>query len=561
MDTLIYTLLLTLPVLTQAGVTLGRLVVFITVLGVSLAGCGSTAQKLVATEFQPEYEKTTAPVRPPARKPSSDINPYAFDCFVNATVLEQVGDLPAAAELYKAALQYYPTSYEIRYSLALTHFKMGRYRDVLSILETIKPESLPVLDIRAACLRTSGMSDSARSTYLRILQLDPDDGEAYMYLAEAYRQLNHPDSMGWVLENLTRLHPHSYRFPLELGRLRAEEGKTEEAKEWFWKSLELTRDATNLLSFVGLSHIYENTGKLDSAVAVLKEGLQVAPSEPLLYLRLTSVYAGEDSLQAALQSQRKVVQLAPLDRTQVRYLGILYYNLDSLRLADSIFTSLVKSGDGHVVSHAYLALVRLEQKNYAEAISEFTIVTQLADTVALSWLQLGQAYQLSGNRDKEIETYRQGLSRVKDEPLRLLFALAVVYEQTGKITESMAAFEEIIAKDPKNAGALNYLGYMLADRGERLEYARALIERAIEISPETAAYQDSYGWVFYRLGDYEKAITHLRKAASLDNDPVILDHLGDALNATGNTDEARSLWQKALELQPDNNAIKEKLGR
>ena len=79
--------------------------------------------------------------------------------------------------------------------------------------------------------------------------------------------------------------------------------------------------------------------------------------------------------------------------------------------------------------------------------------------------------------------------------------------------------------------------------------------------PENAAFLDSYGWVFYRQGKYKKAVEYLKKAVSLDSDPVIFDHLGDAYKAKGDTAQARTWWQKALELSPEDEAIKQKLNQ
>ena len=150
---------------------------------------------------------------------------------------------------------------------------------------------------------------------------------------------------------------------------------------------------------------------------------------------------------------------------------------------------------------------------------------------------------------------------MRDDPsqLRLLFALGATYEQNGRIEQAVTTFEEIIARAPDNDRALNYLGYMLADRGERLEYAQELIEQAVALSPDNPAYLDSFGWVLYRLGDYETALEHLKRAVALDSDPIMFDHLGDVYQAVGELEQARNWWQKALEIEPDNKQIMEKL--
>ena len=143
--------------------------------------------------------------------------------------------------------------------------------------------------------------------------------------------------------------------------------------------------------------------------------------------------------------------------------------------------------------------------------------------------------------------------------IRLLFALGAAYDQNGNVELAVKTLEEIIAKHPNHDQALNYLGYMFADRGERLDYAQQLIERALQIAPDNAAYVDSYGWVMFRKGDFQQAITHLKRAVDLTEDPTIFDHLGDAYQAQGDTTSARRCWQKALEMNPDNSNIQKKM--
>jgi tetratricopeptide (TPR) repeat protein len=185
----------------------------------------------------------------------------------------------------------------------------------------------------------------------------------------------------------------------------------------------------------------------------------------------------------------------------------------------------------------------------------------MADTVAQSWLDLGFVYRRQGEDSLEIEAYLEGLEHVPDQRgrLRLKFALGASYEQSDKIDLAVSAFESVIEVDSMHAEALNYLGYLLADRGQRLDYALELISRAVDLVPDNPAFLDSYGWIYYRLGDFEKAVHHLSDAVKLDSDPVMFDHLGDAYESSGNLKEARKWWQKALELNPEDSTIKTKL--
>ena len=105
---------------------------------------------------------------------------------------------------------------------------------------------------------------------------------------------------------------------------------------------------------------------------------------------------------------------------------------------------------------------------------------------------------------------------------------------------------------PEEATALNYLGYSWAERGENLDEAFELIEKAVALDPSSGAIIDSLGWAHYQLGEYKEAVGHLEQAASLEPaDPTITDHLGDVYWRLGRTLEARYQWQRVLELDPD----------
>ncbi len=109
--------------------------------------------------------------------------------------------------------------------------------------------------------------------------------------------------------------------------------------------------------------------------------------------------------------------------------------------------------------------------------------------------------------------------------------------------------------------ALNALGYTLADRTERLEEARQLIEQAHQLEPNDAAITDSLGWVYYRLGDLVSAERLLREAFSAYPDAEVAAHLGEVLWQQGKHKEARRIWNQALKSQPNNSVLLETMQR
>jgi tetratricopeptide (TPR) repeat protein len=94
---------------------------------------------------------------------------------------------------------------------------------------------------------------------------------------------------------------------------------------------------------------------------------------------------------------------------------------------------------------------------------------------------------------------------------------------------------------------LNYLGYMLADKGIRLPEALKLIRKAVDLEPMNGAYLDSLGWAYFKMGEYELAEDNLRKAVERDQtDPTVHDHLGDLYEKTGRIRLAASQWELSL---------------
>ena len=124
-------------------------------------------------------------------------------------------------------------------------------------------------------------------------------------------------------------------------------------------------------------------------------------------------------------------------------------------------------------------------------------------------------------------------------------------------------FRNALTINPDQANVLNYLGYSLIDRGEKLDEAMTMIEKAVSLQPESGYIVDSLAWGLFKLGKYETAIPHMEKAAELmPVDPIVTDHLGDLYWAVGRQLEAKFQWRRALSFDPElKNAtrIREKL--
>jgi tetratricopeptide (TPR) repeat protein len=138
------------------------------------------------------------------------------------------------------------------------------------------------------------------------------------------------------------------------------------------------------------------------------------------------------------------------------------------------------------------------------------------------------------------------LSKNSGEKQVVEFARGAMYERQKNFDAAEKAFRNVISAEPNNAGALNYLGYMFADRGIRLDEAKDLIAKALEIEPGNPAYEDSLAWVYYHQDKLDQAEAEMQKAlVKIADDPTMHDHLGDIYAKAGKTREALKQWEMA----------------
>jgi len=165
-----------------------------------------------------------------------------------------------------------------------------------------------------------------------------------------------------------------------------------------------------------------------------------------------------------------------------------------------------------------------------------------------------QILQDAGRRDEAIQILNDALKALpEDTPLRYTRALLAVGLGLLELAES--DLRQIISLQPHNAVAINALGYTLADLTERYDEAEQLILQAYELQPEDASIIDSMGWISYRLGRLREAEGYLREAWKTMRNAEIAAHLGEVLWASGQKDEARSLWKLGVQMDSDNEIL------
>ncbi len=165
-------------------------------------------------------------------------------------------------------------------------------------------------------------------------------------------------------------------------------------------------------------------------------------------------------------------------------------------------------------------------------------------------------------RDVQAEKQLRSWIRASPDDAEARLSMGSMLERRGRFPEAEVELREAIRLDPHSAEALNYLGYSLADRGERLDEALELIRGALTIDPWNGAYLDSLGWVYLKSGRLEDARDPLERAArEFPKDATVLEHLGDYYDRIGDAARAKTFWKRALELPPDTPGSRESLQR
>jgi len=154
---------------------------------------------------------------------------------------------------------------------------------------------------------------------------------------------------------------------------------------------------------------------------------------------------------------------------------------------------------------------------------------------------------------------RAALARLADAPA-VQFSYAAALERSGAWDDAVAQFRKLLAKHPDDAASLNYLGYMFADKGVHLEEARDMLIKAVKAEPTSGAFQDSLGWVYFRLGEIDRAEKYLTEAVRLEPfDATVQEHVGDLLRARGDKIKAAAAYRQALANNPEEDGQKERI--
>jgi tetratricopeptide (TPR) repeat protein len=468
---------------------------------------------------------------------------------------------PEAEKAYNNALKIDPDNEDALTGLAGLYAELGDTQKAIEKLKaaTDKNPSENTLVALATAYENQHDYKNAAAVLERAIAAAPEDGRLVRELAEAQFYAGDYDQALVSYGNLAKENPRDSSFPLRMSEIYRAKHDFPKAQEALNKALELDPDDVDVL-FYGQVRLLAAEGKNDQAINTLNDILQKtarrnynpqdAQNRAMLLFELGALQRDAGQYPQALDSFRQIANLNGQGgpRVEVEIIETYRESKDLDTAQKEADAALKKSPNERMVvlEHAQVLADRGKTDEAATEVRGLLKTDRDRDTLlALARLyETGKKYSDEAKVLDEVEK----LSTEDSDKEVVLFQRGAMYERQKKYDLSEAEFRKVLAINPDNAEALNYLGYMLANRGLKLDEASKMIQRALEIEPDNAAFLDSLGWVYYQQGRYADAESPLLRAvAKMGTDPTVHDHLGDLYLKVGKTNEAITQWQTSLQ--------------
>jgi tetratricopeptide (TPR) repeat protein len=443
-----------------------------------------------------------------------------------AQIYSEQGNTQEAINVFKKALEVNPNSPRILEQMAVAYDQVKDYPNVIESYRkaiALDEDSLELRKGLAQALLDNKQDDEAEKEFLKILEADPDEGVAYFRLAQIYKNRRDFDKALAHYNKASSILVGSLEISFNIALLYEELGKYEKAEERFQQLLKLTEkpggsysasEKQNRGAFLThAGYVSQQLEKYPQAIAYFTElktmnGENAARAESYII----DTYRAAKQLDKAVAAAESAVKAHPQDKDlQLLQADLLSESGKGTQSIERLHKMLEGSEDDAKI---YSAMIQVYQRDKKFKDAEKTLLT------AEKFFKNKEGYH---------------------------FMLGSMYERQKEYDKAEKTFQKVIELNPKHAAALNYLGYMLADRGVRLEESLELIKKAVDLDPNNGAYLDSLGWAYFKLNRVDEAETYLKKALErVRKDPTIHEHLGDVYYRRGQYAEARAAWELSL---------------
>ena len=574
--------------------------VLVTLAPFSLLGCGGCAgsrHEGEGAKDQTTATDTAAPAashvkaaqaRAPEALSPDALDTYAFLVYAHGLNNEDESALAAAAPLMSRARM--PAGIWLEGGVWLVSRKSPVAVPYLDAALLTWPEDMSLNLLHAEALADQGQAARGVALMRAYLKKHPKSLDARLELALLLVKDKQFTEAGELLAAI----PEQQRTPLvDYYHARALLGmdRPDAAVPYLQKAVKKAPDFVEALA--ELAFVYEQRGNLPAARAAYEKLLKLDFSPQDVLLRLIHISLRLNQPERALKYMRQGPDTPPFRLTVASMLMDSRHYLQAERLLKQL------AAQGNAPDEVYLLLADLtyaQRRELDVALAWLDHIPAKSKAAGRATLLRAQLQAEAGQNEAALATVRARrktadapelcdaeirlLARLKRMPEALLaaktgaalwpdqaelaFLLGSVLDESGDKKAAMEIMEKVIALQPDNFQALNYVGYTLAEQGRDLDRALQLLGRADELSPNQSYIIDSLAWALFKSGRLEEALTQIRRAVKLGEriDPSIWEHYGDIAARLGLKDEARTAYSKALELKPANaEALRQRLSQ
>lgn len=470
-----------------------------------------------------------------------------------------------AEDVLRGVLAREPANESALVQLTQLLLDLGKKQEAIALAERGAKHSptAALVGLEAEAYAQAGEYAKAEQAYRRALDIERDEksGEAPLRrgLAQALLAQHRYEGAIEQFERLSELEPDAVEHSIRLTQLYRRLKKFNLARQSLERARE--REPANLEVAYHQALLEEAEGRFDDAIGTLSSAVAGVKARPgrlaesrrplgILYEQLGRLYREVENYSAAILTFREMQKLGVEEEQRARQLVI-----DTLRLSKDLAGALDESRQvmesfpddrSAKTTHALLLGEQGSTDQAATLLRRMLKGTREDREIQIS---LAQVYE-RGRRFAEAEEALNAAEKLAGGPAEnevVWYLRGAVYERQKKIDLAEAEFKKVLETNPRNAGVLNYFGYMLAEAGVRLDEAEALVKRALEEEANSGAYLDSLGWAYFKQNRLREAEEFLRRAvARSSRDPTIREHLGDVLHKTGRVQPAVAEWEKAL---------------
>ncbi|MDQ6979763.1 MAG: tetratricopeptide repeat protein [Mariprofundaceae bacterium] len=374
-----------------------------------------------------------------------------------------------------------------------------------------KRESAIMLNLQTdIALRQNNMKQARRSI-IRLEALKPHDEQVTILHSGIENQSGHDKKSEAILRAFLTRYPSALQVAHRLGQFLIQQKRLDDAIEVYQGMLQYSKGVVEIYSTLSLLN-YETKHYRQAADALI-QALRLEPENEMFHF----------------------------------YLAVNQELLGELDSARQHYVKVSSTHERYAMSQLRVAAIAIEQKKLSEAESTLLAVLKEKPDYADGWGMLSAVYLQQEAYQKILDNTQPALT-LTPVPNSLLLNRAVAYDHFKRYSDIDSTIQQLLQQSPDDAEALNFFGYSLAERGERLDEAEGYVQRALKQQPDNGFYLDSLAWIYYQRGVYSKAARIQRRAlAKVKNiDPVMFDHLGDMLWRQGKQQAARQAWQDAL---------------